>query len=189
MDASWCSTIAGSSVATRRYRQREVPIEVEVQWRVEEDRHEPRPARCLLGLGAAAFPLLLEAEARDHADDRPAPVEQVEERAGAADGLVVGVGRDVEDGGSHGSAGVPGQGLVDETGPLGIVVGQVAGDKVAAHEQCGRGGLGRTGTFGGGLGEQAGRLHGAHEQLQLSPEVRRPVRGIGDGSSQAAGPS
>jgi hypothetical protein len=34
-----------------------------------------------------------------------------------------------------GSAGVPRKGFVDETGPLGIVVGQVAGDQVTSHEQ------------------------------------------------------
>ena len=50
-----------------------------------------------LGLGPAPGLLVLEAEAGDDADHGPAPVVQVEERGRAADGLVVGVGGDVDD--------------------------------------------------------------------------------------------
>ena len=92
-------------------RQRKVSVEVDVQRGVEEDRHESSPARGLLRLGAPAVPLVLEAEAGDHADHGPAPVEQVEEGAGAADGLVIGVGCDVEDRGSHQGAGYAGSGF------------------------------------------------------------------------------
>ena len=83
----------------------EVGIEVEVERRVEEDRHEAGPLRGLLGLGPASGVLVLEAEAGDDADHGPAPVVQVEERGGAPDGLVVGVGGDMDDGGTHQSAG------------------------------------------------------------------------------------
>ena len=101
MEASCSFTIAGSSVATRRTARGEVTVEVDVQRRVEEDGDEAGPPRCLLRLGAPTAPLLLEAQAGDDADHPPAPVAQVEERAGAADRLVVGVGRDVQDRGSH----------------------------------------------------------------------------------------
>ena len=85
--------------------QGEVGIEIERDRGVEEDRHEPGPLRGLFGLGPAPGVLVLEAEARDDADHGPAPVVQVEERGGAADGLVVGVGGDMDDDGTHQGAG------------------------------------------------------------------------------------
>ena len=86
----------------------EVAVEVEVQGRVEEDRLEAGAARRLLRLGPPAGPLRLEAQAGDDAHHRPAPVAEVEERAGAADRLVVGVRCDVEDRRSHHGAGYAG---------------------------------------------------------------------------------
>ena len=81
--------------------QGKVRVEVDAQRRVEEDRDEAGPPRCLLRLGAPAAPLLLETQAGDDADDPPAPVAEVEERAGAADRFVIGVRRDVQDSRCH----------------------------------------------------------------------------------------
>ena len=83
----------------------EVGVQVEGERGVEEDRDEAGPPRRLFGLGPASGVLVLEAEAGDDADHGPAPVVQVEERGGAADGLVVGVGGHMDDGGTHQSAG------------------------------------------------------------------------------------
>ena len=66
-----------------------------------------KPARAAASCASApsALPLSFEAEAGDHADDRPAPVLEVEERGGAADGLVVGVRGDMDQGGGHNQGG------------------------------------------------------------------------------------
>ncbi len=66
---------------------------------------KPAAGRRLLGLGAAPVPLALEAEAGDDADDGPAPVVEVEEGRGAADGFVVGVRSDMDEGGRHNEGG------------------------------------------------------------------------------------
>ena len=107
--------------------------------------------------------------------------------AGAADGLVVGVlARRAGPWEPLNSAGVPGQGLVDQArDQLGIVVGLMAGDQVLPDEQRGGGGLGGVRALGGCLAEQACRLHRSHEEVELAPEIRGPVTGIGNGSSQS----
>ncbi len=81
--------------------QGEVAVEIEVQRGVHEHRDEPGPGRRLLGLGPATILLALEAEAGGDADNVPTTVEQMEERTGAADGLVVGVRGDVHERGCH----------------------------------------------------------------------------------------
>ena len=73
-----------------------VGVEVEVERRVQEDRHEARPARRFLRLGAPAVPLPLEAQAGDDADDGPAAIAQMQQSARAPDGLVVGMRRHVQ---------------------------------------------------------------------------------------------
>ena len=69
----------------------------DVERRVEDDRHELRPPRRLLELGPAPLPLVGEAQAGEHADHPPPAIEKVQERAGAAERLVIGVGGDVDD--------------------------------------------------------------------------------------------
>ena len=82
-------------------RQVQVPVEVEVEGRVQEDRHEAGPARRLLRLGPSPLPLARKAQAGDDADHGPAPVEKVEQCARAPHRLVVGMGGDVEERGAH----------------------------------------------------------------------------------------
>ena len=101
MDASCCSTIAGSSSATRRVARSESPSRSRLSGGSKKTGTKPARPRRLLRLGPPALPLSVEAQAGDDADDRPAPVAQVEERRRAADGLVVGVRGHVDDGGGH----------------------------------------------------------------------------------------
>ncbi len=79
----------------------EVAVEIEVEGRVHEDRDEARAGRRLLGLGPASFPVAFETEARGDADDGPTPVLEMEKRGGTADGLVIGVRRDMDERGRH----------------------------------------------------------------------------------------
>ena len=89
---AWCSSTMGGQLGGEASGgQRPVGLEVEIQGRVEEDGDEAGPLGGLLGLGAPTIVLALEAEAGDDADHGPAPVAQVEQGTGAADGLVVGV--------------------------------------------------------------------------------------------------
>ena len=55
-------------------RQGQVPVEVEVERRVEEDGDEAGPGGRVFGLGPATLPLAREAQAGDEADHGPAPV-------------------------------------------------------------------------------------------------------------------
>jgi hypothetical protein len=69
----------------------------DVQGRVEDHGHELCPPRRLFELSPAPFPLAREAQAGEHADDVPSAIEKVQERARTAEGLVIGVGGDVDD--------------------------------------------------------------------------------------------